>query len=370
MKDQDVTIELSQRQIFLGGYLTWLQSDQLARDLAALSLPGAGALSLNLAGVMDMDTIGAWQVQQFIQRCRKQGYDVQLESLAESFEALFHLIHDHEKFSLEAAPKSDPWLTRVGKGCFSGMAQSRDYFAFVGQLWYELCHWIKRPRLIRWPAIAYAIELDGYSAIPIVALLSFLIGVVLAYQIGVQLRNYGANIYVVDLLGISVLREFAPLLTAIILAGRTGSAHTAQIGTMKLNEELDALHTFGLSPNSLIVLPKILALAVALPLLTILSEVFSIFGGMIMSNGMLGITFTEFLKRFGANVTFTTYLVGLIKTPVFAVLIASIGCFQGYRVTNSAESVGRHTTMSVVQGIFMIIVADAAFSILYTLLDI
>ncbi len=370
MAKKPLHITQSDDQVTLAGYLTRPQGDTISRELRALSLPHEGHLILNFTAVDDLDTVGAWQVQQFIVHCQAQGLHVVFAGIKDKFQNLLQLVQKNEANISKIIPQHDSSLVIVGKQAMTNFRQIKDYIKFVGELWLAFTYWLKQPKLIRWPAIFYSIQQDGHAAIPIVALLSFLIGIVLAYQIGTQLQAYGANIYIVDLLGMSVLREFSPLLTAIIVAGRTGSAYTAQIGTMKLNEELDALKTFGLSPNQLIVLPKLIGLAIALPLITVMSEVFSLLGGMIMSKAMLDITFADFLKRFSTEIGVSTYVIGLIKTPIFAVLIASIGCFQGYRVTNSAESVGRQTTISVVQGIFMIIVADAGFSILYTWLGL
>lgn len=370
MIKKDLTITVSEDQVTLVGDLTRPQGDAISKALQALSLPHEGHIVLNFTGVENLDTVGAWQVQQFIATCQQQGIHVVFAGIKDKFQNLLQLVQNNEADLDDIILERDTALVAIGKQAMINFRQVHDYINFVGELSWDFLSWLKRPKFVRWPAILYSIQQDGYSAIPIVTLLSFLIGIVLAYQIGAQLQSYGANIYIVDLLGMSVLREFSPLLTAIIVAGRTGSAYTAQIGTMKLNEELDALKTFGLSPNQLIVLPKIIGLALALPLITVMSEVFALLGGMIMSKAMLDITFADFLKRFSTEIQLSTYVIGLIKTPIFAVLIASIGCFQGYRVTNSAESVGKQTTISVVQGIFMIIVADAAFSILYTWLGL
>jgi ABC transport permease subunit len=192
----------------------------------------------------------------------------------------------------------------------------------------------------------------GFDALPIVGLLSFLLGIVVAYQGADQLRQYGANIFIADLVGLSMLREFAPLITAIIIAGRSGSAYAAQIGTMSVTEEIDALRTLGIAPLDLLVLPKILALSIALPLLTVFADVLGVFGGMLMARAQLGVGFGEFLDRFVKAVSVTAYLVGICKAPVFAFIIAVVGCFQGFRTRGGADSVGRQTTRSVVQSIF------------------
>ena len=193
---------------------------------------------------------------------------------------------------------------------------------------------------------------------------------VVAYQGSIQLVRYGANIFVADLVGLSILREMAPLLTAIIVAGRSGSAYAAQIGTMKVTEEIDALHTIGVSPMELLVLPKMLALLVALPLLTIYADILGVLGGMIVAQTQLNVSFADFLDRFDDAIKMSSFLVGLGKAPVFAAIIALVGCFQGFRVSGSADSVGRQTTVSVVQAIFLVIVFDALFSVILSWLKI
>lgn len=185
-----------------------------------------------------------------------------------------------------------------------------------------------------------------------------------------QLRQYGANIFVADLVGLSMLREFAPLITAIIVAGRSGSAYAAQIGTMAVTEEIDAMRTIGIEPHELLVLPKILALMVALPLLAVFADVLGVLGGMVMAKTQLGVGFGEFMDRFAKAVSITSYLVGIGKAPVFAAIIAVVGCFQGFRTQGGADSVGRQTTRSVVQSIFLVIVAEALFSVAFSVLNL
>ena len=226
------------------------------------------------------------------------------------------------------------------------------------------------PGTLRWRPMLYNIRSAGFDALPIVGLLSFLLGVVVAYQGADQLRQYGANIFVADLVGLSMLREFAPLITAIIVAGRSGSAFTAQIGTMSVNEEIDAMLTLGISPLDMLVLPKLLALLVALPLLTVFADLLGVIGGMLMAQTQLGVSIDEFGERFVKAVSVTAYLVGIAKAPVFALIIVMVGCFQGFRTRGGADSVGRQTTRSVVQSIFLVIVGDALFSVAFSALDL
>ncbi|MBC7717957.1 MAG: ABC transporter permease, partial [Pseudorhodobacter sp.] len=200
--------------------------------------------------------------------------------------------------------------------------------------------------------------------------LAFLLGVVVAYQSADQLRQYGANIFVADLIGISMLREFAPLITAIIIAGRSGSAYAAQIGTMAVTEEIDAMRTLGLSPQEMLVLPKLLAMLIVMPLLTVFADVLGVFGGMVLARAQLGVGFPEFTDRLVKAVGMSTYLVGIAKAPVFGAIIVMVGCYQGFRTQGGADSVGRQTTRSVVQSIFMVIVADALFSVIFSALEL
>ncbi len=237
--------------------------------------------------------------------------------------------------------------------------------SFLGEIAVPAVRLLAHPWRLRWREILKELAQAGYKALPILGLLSFLLGVVIAYQGGVQLRQYGATIFIADLVGLSVLREFAPLMTAIIVAGRTGSAYTAEIGTMKVTEEIDALRSIGVSPIDILVLPKVAALLVALPLLTVYADIMGVLGGMMMASVQLHISFATFVDRLGEALTLDSYLAGVGKAPVFAAIVAAVGCFQGLQVSGSAESVGRRTTVSVVHSIIAVIVVDAAFSVLF-----
>lgn len=261
-------------------------------------------------------------------------------------------------------------LATMGKSACMAWAQACALLGFVGENAIALAGWLTHPARIRWRPIAFNLRSSGWDALPIVGTLSFLMGVVVAYQGADQLRRYGANIFVADLVGLSMLREFAPLMTAIIIAGRSGSAYAAQIGTMSVTQEVDAMRTIGIAPLKMLVLPKFLALLIALPLLTVFADLLGVLGGMVMARSQLGVGFAEFLARFAKAVSVTSYLVGIGKAPVFAAIIVLVGCFQGFRTRGGADSVGRHTTQAVVQAIFLVIVADGLFSVAFSVLGL
>lgn len=258
----------------------------------------------------------------------------------------------------------------VGADALAAGRQARDFVAFVGELALAAVAALRHPTRFHGRAVLHELELGGHDALPIIGLTSFLLGVVVAYQGADQLRHYGANVFVVELVGYAMLREFAPLIGAIIIAGRSGSSYAAQLGTMVVTEEIDALRTIGIDPLQRLVLPKLVALAVALPLLTVFADLSGVFGGMVMARSQLDIGFVEFATRFGRVMQGSALLIGVGKALVFAVIIVVVGCFQGLRTRGSADSVGRQTTLSVVQAIFLVIVADALFSVAFNLLGL
>jgi phospholipid/cholesterol/gamma-HCH transport system permease protein len=270
-----------------------------------------------------------------------------------------------------SAPAARPGLTlRVGRWALQALDQASSLLAFVGASATTTARAVVHPSRIRWRAVLQAIQAAGFDALPVVGLLAALMGLVIAYQGAAQLARYGANIFVADLVGLAMLRELGPLLTAIVVAGRSGSAWAAQIGTMKVTEEIDALRTVGIAPLELLVLPKVLGLSIALPLLTVFADALGVAGGMVMGRAELGVTFEDFLDRLSHAVDLTDYLVGVGKAPVFAAVIALVGCHQGFQASGDAESVGQHTTASVVWSIFAIIVVDALFSVVFSWLGI
>lgn len=344
---------------------------RLQRGLAALPRPGPREIVVDGSGVRAMDTAGAFVMCRTVEGLGRDGVRVSVRGLRPELERLLTLIRDPSLAGAQppAAPRTG-FLERVGRNAWIRAAEGVGLLSFLGEIALTLVRWLRHPARIRGRMLLHGVQVAGCNALPILGLLSFLLGVVIAYQGGVQLQYYGANIFIADLVGFAMLRELAPMMTAIIVAGRTGSAFTAQIGTMQVNEEIDALRTMGLAPMDVLVLPRLLALIVALPLLTVYADAMGVLGGMVMAKLQLGIGFGAFLQRFESAVTLPSYLLGIIKAPVFAAIVAVVGCFRGFQVSGGADSVGRQTTVSVVQSIFLIIVVDAAFSVLFSWLGV
>ncbi len=335
----------------------------LERELAAVSWPQSSELIWDAGRITAMDTGGALLLHRSLDELRRQGRQVELRGLQPAFAELIEMVSTHST-DLRAASDTRPgWLEGIGRAAWERGLQGRKAVAFLGESALVLARSLAAPRSIRWSAVFRSLEVDGLRAVPIIGLLTFLMGVVIAYQGAEQLRKFGTNIFVVDLVGISLMREIAPLVTAILVAGRSGSAYAAQIGTMKVTEELDALRTLGLSPMDLLVVPKVLALAIALPLLTVFADVVGVIGGMLVALIQLSVTFTEFVSRFEEAIAVRHFVIGIGKAPVFATIIVLVGCYQGFQIRGGVDDVGRHTTISVVQAIFLVIVFDAFFSI-------
>jgi phospholipid/cholesterol/gamma-HCH transport system permease protein len=358
------------QEIVLSGSWTARGIGNLEEKLQVLVIPRDSQPVVDGSRVDALDTAGVWLLQRLLERLRAQGAEPALRGWRPQFTKLLELIAQHSNLPAPARVPRHSVFERVGRGAAEAAEQTYALLSFIGETAVALAATIAHPARLRLRPILHNIQSAGFSALPIVGVLSFLLGVVVAYQGADQLKRYGANIFVADLVGLSMLREFAPLITAIIVAGRSGSAYAAQIGTMAVTEEIDALRTIGIPPLDLLVLPKIVALIIVLPLLTVYADVLGVFGGMIMARSQLGVGFEEFLDRFVNAVDLSTYLVGVGKAPVFAIIIAVIGCFQGFRTHGGADSVGRQTTRSVVQAIFLVIVADALFSIAFSVLDI
>lgn len=343
----------------------------LETALAGIKWPAAQSLQFDIADIVTMDTAGAWLLLRTMRKCEAAGSIISLVGQRPEYAALLQVIKPDDIVTETAHAQTRPsLLEKIGLLTWPHVQQLIGMLAFLGECAIVLLRSIAQPSRIRWRPILYNLQHAGFNALPIVGLLAFLMGVVISFQGSGQLQRYGANIFIADLVGLSMLRELAPLMTAIIVAGRSGSAFAAQIGSMKITEEIDALRTIGIAPIELLVLPKVLALMLALPLLTFFADIMGVLGGMIMAKSQLGVSYADFLNRFDDAIKLSALMVGIGKAPVFAAIIAIVGCFQGFQVGNRSDSVGIQTTVSVVQGIFLIIVADALFSVIFSWLKI
>jgi phospholipid/cholesterol/gamma-HCH transport system permease protein len=355
-----------------GGLWTLAHLETLDRALRATTPDRGETVALDFAAIDALDTAAAFIVARWIARQHEQGVAIDESALAPAQAGLIRRVRLAERAKL-GRPSRSPLLAlleRTGRATFAVIDAARHLLGFFGLVTIVMLRTLVMPKRLRLVALVSHVERIGLHALPIVGLLSFLIGVVLAYQGADQLRAYGAEIFTVNLLGVSILRELGVLLTAIMVAGRSGSAFTAEIGTMKVNEEVDAMLTLGLDPVEVLVLPRLFGMIIALPLLTLFATLMSLAGGAVMTVLALDISVPQFLTQLREAVTATTFWVGMIKAPVFAFIIALVGCYEGLRVTGSAESVGIQTTKSVVESIFLVIVADAAFSILFSIIGV
>lgn len=362
------------QELALSGSWTAHGIGHVATELDALAAPSGTAMVIDASRIEAFDTAGAWIVQKLQRRLGGAAGGIEVRALRPEFARLLEVVAQEVSqqagVATPTATPPTPRLASLGRRTAAAFEQGCALLAFIGECTLACGGWLARPARIRWRPILYNIRSAGFDALPIVGLLSFLLGVVVAYQGAGQLRQYGANIFVADLVGLSMLREFAPLITAIIVAGRSGSAYAAQIGTMAVTEEIDAMRTIGIPPLDMLVLPKIVALLIALPLLAVFADLLGVLGGMLMARAQLAVSYVEFLDRFVKTVSVTAFLIGIGKAPVFAAIIVTVGCFQGFRTHGGADSVGRQTTRSVVQSIFLVIVADALFSVAFSALDL
>ncbi len=335
---------------------------------------GAKKIVLDLGEIDSIDT-GAMIFFLSIREDLKKRAPLEAINIPKEFCRMFRLV---KRFAAPpsttaAAPSLSPLLKLfelIGKEAAAMYRDFTLFLNFTGRSAVVFFHTLLHPSTFRTKETASNIYKAGVTAIPIIALSAFLVGIVIAFQSAVQLQKYGANIFIVDMIGISIPRELAPLITAIIVAGRSGSAYTAQIGVMKITEEIDAMKTMGFEIFRFVVLPRMAAMMIALPLLIFFADIVGIYGGLLVAKLQLDITPAQFLDRLQSEVDVKHYLVGLFKAPFFALIIAAIGCFRGFQVSGNTESIGRYTTISVVNSIFMVIAMDALFSVIFTELDI
>jgi phospholipid/cholesterol/gamma-HCH transport system permease protein len=361
-------------RLVVGG--EWIVREAPQLDSALLSFQPGDATDAEIDGSsLDLlDSAGAWLLVRTKRTLEAQGKRVADIILPEIYAPLIHTVeHEHKAPPVKILHHHSfrHLLERLGRATVHAGMQGVGILGYLGRVTVETAEAFVMPRgNLRVAALIHQIEETGLNSLPIVGLLAFLIGIVLAYQGADQLRRFGAEIFTINLLGVGVLREIGGLITAIIIAGRSGSAFTAQIGTMRVNEEIDAMETIGLNTVDVLVLPRILGLVIALPFLTFYADIMGMIGGAVMCYFDLGITFPAFMRQLHEAISVNTFLVGVIKAPVFAFVIGLVGCYEGLQVERNAASVGKLTTRSVVESIFLIIVLDAGFSIMFSILGI
>lgn len=352
-----------------------LELAQIDAALAGVDFSNARRVSIGTEGLTALDLTGAWRLRELLKAARESGAEVEFRGPAPDQLRLIDSTLKGERPMCEQplpiphnhglAPLTEAGLSEIGLFSVREMRDLTTALAFLGKIFTTLGRALLSLKRLRPISVARHIYDTGITAMPIVALIAFLISVIIAYMSAQQLRRFGAEIFVVDLVTIGVLREMGVLLTSIIVAGRSGSAFAAELGSMKLNEEVDALVAIGVEPFEALVLPRLIGLMIALPLLTIVADIVGLMGGALLCRYLLDIPLTQYLTRVNEAITPTTFWVGLWKAPVFAMLIGMAGAYRGMQVRDSSRELGRLTTVAVVQSIFLVILADAVFAVLF-----
>lgn len=355
---------------FISGSVTIENSVQVRKEILAkvTSDISVNVVEFDLGGVTVMDSAGIAVLVDVQKYLKEHGFEFHIVSLPSKVSGFLKLVDTHSLLVSKEAlrpKKKRNVIEYIGEVTLEALEECRSVVTFLGEIVVALASLIRHPKRMRWDDFFLFVERAGTDALPIVSLLSLLMGLIMAFQAAVQLRQFGANIFVADLVGISILRELGPLLTAIIIAGRSGASFAAEIGTMKVSEEIDALSTMGFEAVSFLALPRILAATFVGPFLTLVGDFVGVFGGLIVGMISLDLSPTAYLEETYTAITFFDLFSGLIKSVAFAVLIAGVGCLRGFQVERSADSVGKKTTSAVVSGIFLIVFADAIFTIIF-----
>jgi phospholipid/cholesterol/gamma-HCH transport system permease protein len=367
MKKQFLTYEEDQDYLKLISTGEWMLNSVIQIEQELVKVPSDKKIVWDVSSISDFDSAGVLLFIEYLERLQKET-QVEVVGFSENQKDMYDLLNKNNQ--VIKAPRKLNFLESLGKQAHEVYMDITSFITFIGHLFYALFHTFLKPKDIRFKETVYHIHQSGFNAIIIIALTSFLVGMVISYQGSVQLAKFGADIFIVDTVAISITRELGPMITAIVIAGRSGSAYTAEIGAMKITEEIAAMRTMGFDPYTFLVLPRVIALMVALPLLIFFADIIGILGGMTAASMQLGISMNLFIERLYEVLEVKHYLLGMMKGPVFAFLIASVGCFRGFQVSLNTESVGLHTTASVVNSIFLVIAFDALFSVIFTELGI
>ncbi len=323
---------------------------------------------IDMAGVRELDTLGAWLLEKMSRRATSVGHRADVVGIADNYAGLIEEVRQVNRHNPAPAPARNPVLVKVADVGRSAVGATEDLTVFLqmlGALFAALLGVLRRPRSLRLTSLFYQLYKVGWQAIPIIVLITFLIGSIIAQQGIFHFRKFGANSYVVDMVGILVLRELGVLIVAIMVAGRSGSAYTAELGSMKMREEIDALSTMGLDPVEVLILPRIVALVCALPILTFIGSMAALYGGGLVAWFYGGMGPEIFIARLHDAVSVNSFEVGMIKAPFMALVIGIVACSEGLRVKGSAELLGKQTTTSVVKSIFLAIVLDGLFAVFF-----
>ncbi len=351
------------------------RANDLERLIMAAAIPPQGAIKfvrVHMQKVDKLDTYGAWLLERLLRGSRERGADADVVGLSDQFRVIVETIH-------QTAELPDPdrtrrrsvadWLESVGENVADVGASAAQFVQMLGAVTFAFLRVLMRPRSFRFTSMVHQIDLVGWRAVPIIMLITFLIGAILAQQGIFHFRRFGADIFVVDMVGILVLREVGVLIVCIMVAGRSGSAYTAELGSMKMREEVDALQTMGFDPIAVLVLPRIIALIIAVPILTFLGEMSALYGAGLVASFYGNIQPEVFLQRLREVISLNHFMVGMIKAPFMALVIGIVACVRGLETKGSAESLGMQTTTAVVQSIFLVIVLDGVFAVFFAAID-
>jgi phospholipid/cholesterol/gamma-HCH transport system permease protein len=337
-------------------------------DAVADELDRSKSVRLDMAGLHELDTLGAWLLEKISRRAATAGHPTEVVGIADNYAGLIEEVRQVNRRNPVPAPVLNPIVARVNDVGRFAVGSREDIGAFLqmlGSLFLALVGVLRRPRSLRVTSLVYQLYKVGFQAIPIMVLITFLIGAIIAQQGFFHFRKFGADSYVVDMVGILVLRELGVLIVAIMVAGRSGSAYTAELGSMKMREEIDALSTMGLDPVEVLILPRIVALILALPILSFIGSMAALYGGGLVAQFYGDMGPAIYIARLHDAVSVTSFKVGIIKAPFMALAIGIVACSEGLRVKGSAESLGKQTTTSVVKSIFLVIVLDGLFAVFF-----
>jgi phospholipid/cholesterol/gamma-HCH transport system permease protein len=358
-------LELRPGGSWTAAYVTALEA---LSDSVAEQLDRSKAVRVDMTGVSQLDTLGAWLLEKISRRATSAGRRADVVGVADDYAGLIREVRQVNRHN--PAPASPPnrvlvKLSDIGRSAIGSMEDVAVFLQMLGSLSMALFGVLRRPRSLRLTSLAYQLYRVGFQAIPIMVLITFLIGAIIAQQGFFHFRKFGADAYVVDMVGILVLRELGVLIVAIMVAGRSGSAYTAELGSMKMREEIDALSTMGLNPVEVLILPRIIALIFALPILSFIGSMAALYGGGLVAQLYGGMSPAIYIARLHEAVSVTSFKVGIIKAPFMALAIGIVACSEGLRVKGSAESLGKQTTTSVVKSIFLVIVLDGLFAVFF-----